>query len=120
MPVCGCAATAKTPRRGPSLGEHELGAVVPGPVGDHVDRCAAPTTRPQPHSFDDYRIVGPLVQRYRVGEQSFSRGQVPDVRNSRSPPPSGTLSNNGSLESSSGLTAINNSATSPESAIGVG
>jgi hypothetical protein len=54
-----------------SLGEHELGAVVPGPVGDHVDRRAAPTARPKRHSFDDHRIVGPLVQPYRVGEQSF-------------------------------------------------
>jgi len=37
----GCAPTARTPRRARGPGEHELGAVVAGPVADQVDRGAA-------------------------------------------------------------------------------
>ncbi len=51
-----------------------------------------------------------------IGILSDGQHQVPDVRKSRSPPGSGTRSNSRSRDSSSGLTAISNSATSPESA----
>jgi hypothetical protein len=90
-----------------------LRTVLPSPVENDVDRRTAAPARPQRHAFDDHRIGRPLIKVDWVAIQRLTRGHVPDVRNNRSPPGCGIRNRNGSRESASGLTAINNSATRP-------
>jgi hypothetical protein len=57
-------------------GEHDLGAVLAGPV--EVDGGAPPATGPQPDPFDDLWVVGPVLELERVAVEGL--GARPGAR----------------------------------------
>ncbi|MDA4110243.1 hypothetical protein MHOL44478_23720 [Mycobacterium holsaticum DSM 44478] len=50
-------------------GEHQLRAVLPGPLHDHIDGRTAALARAQLEAFDDFRVGGPLVEADRMAVQ---------------------------------------------------
>ena len=74
-----CQNTASRAARG---GEHQLGAVLPGPLHNQIARRTAAPARPQRETFDDHCIRWPLVEADRVAVQPLDHINSP-VRRSR-------------------------------------